>query len=185
MLAQQPQQQPAPGADAEQLADALGRLGLAGDDQPAPEVDVDPASLPPELLARARRLAVLLDHRARQLGRPLVPLPTLLRWIRAADDLGRVDFLNALLGKLADAGAPGIQLQPGSVPPAGAYPSVTQARKALRGVHISLWDVLDGRLDRIHPSVQTLRRALKRRKDWFPREVAKELGLRDLLREMF
>jgi hypothetical protein len=65
----------------------------------------------------------------------------------------------------------------------GPYESNTKARAALAGVHISIYDLLDNKLDRVHPSKQSLRRYNKKYGKTFPRQMAKDDGLTVFLRK--
>eukprot|EP00953_Heterococcus_sp_UTEX-ZZ885_P035046 18115-Heterococcus_DN1.PRE.8 len=65
----------------------------------------------------------------------------------------------------------------------GPYESNTKARAALAEVHISIYDLLDNKLDRVHPSKQSLRRYNKKYGKTFPRQMAKEDGLSVFLRK--
>ena len=62
-----------------------------------------------------------------------------------------------------------------------AAPSKTQAKIALSGVFINIYD-LEGGIDKAHESLAALRTYTKKNSLWFPREAAKDLGLRAFLK---
>jgi len=63
-------------------------------------------------------------------------------------------------------------------PPA---PSKNQARLALKGVFINIYDLIDGLFDMQHESCNALSKYTKRNKLYFPRQQAKAEGLRYFL----
>lgn len=85
------------------------------------------------------------------------------------------ELLNEILAKLVDAGAPLKADQP----------SITQARAELAKANINLWQLSKDQI-KVFPSFQALKKYTlggRNKKRTFPREVAKELGIRDLLKD--
>ena len=86
-----------------------------------------------------------------------------------SDKLSKLDCLNELLAELSKPAAH----------------SITQARRALKSVFINIYDLEAGRTDAVHESLTELRKYTKSKRLFFPREEAKEAGLRDILQVIF